>query len=127
VSKVVAVEHIWTGEGAEADIELYRGFVIYEDNILLATLLRRRCPTSTLEDTEELLVDVEWVIPSTALDGDIPDFKRIELRSEQWHRWVPHLVIDGPHSTLLAQNEVTCSNDSGEVDRRQWAQCRRNL
>ena len=127
MAKVMAVEHVWTGEGAEADIELNWCFVIDEDNILLATLVRHRCPTSTLEDTEEFLVDVEWVIPSTALNGDIPDFKRIQLRSEQWNRWIPDLVIDGPHSALLAQNEVTCRNNAVEFDWRQWAQCRRNL
>ena len=127
MTEVMAVEDIWAGEGAETDIELHWGFVIHEDNILLATLMRWRRLASTLEDTEELLVDVQWVIPSTALDGDIPDFKRIQLRPEQRNRWVPDLVIDGPHSTLLAQLEPASSNDAIDFDRRHWAQCRRNL
>lgn len=127
MAKVMTVEHVWTGEGAEADIELHWRLIPDQNCVLLATLMRWRRLTCTLEDTEELLVDVQWVIPSTALNGDIPDFKRVKLRPEQWHCWVPDLVIDGPHSALLAQNEVTCRNNAVEFDWRQWAQCRRNL
>lgn len=120
MAKVMAVEHIWAGEGSEANIELHWGFVIHEDNILLATLMRRRRLTCTLEDTEVLLVDVEWVVPTTALDRDIPDLKRVELRPEQWNSWVPNLVIDGPHSTLFTKDESAGSNNSIQFDCRQW-------
>ena len=104
MAKVMAVEHIWAGEGAETYVQLYRGLVPDENYVLLATLMRWWGAACTLQDTEELLVDVQWVIPSTALDGDIPDLKRVELWPEQWNRWVPDLVIDGPHSALLAEH-----------------------
>ena len=104
MAKVMAVEHVWASKGPEANVQLNWRLVPNEDDILLATLMCWRCGTAPLQDTEELLVDVQWVIPSTALDRDIPDLKRVELWPEQWNRWVPDLVIDGPHSALLAEH-----------------------
>ena len=113
MAKVMAVEHIWASECSEADVQLYRGLVPDENHVLLATLMRWRRLTCTLEDTEELLVDVQWVIPSTALDRYIPDFKRVELRPEQWNRWIPDLVIDGlcrldGVTSSIAKRRFTC-------------------
>ena len=127
MAKVMAVEHVWTGECSEAYVQLYWGLVPNQNGVLLTNLMRWWGAACTLQDTEELLVDVQWVIPSTALDRDIPDLKRVELWPEQWNRWVPDLVIDGPHSALLAENEVTCCYDTVQLDRRQWAQRCRNL
>jgi len=81
----------------------------------------------TLQDTEELLVDVQWVIPSTALNRDILDLKRVELWPEQWNRWVPDLVIDGLHSALLAEHEVAGCNDTIQFDWRQRSKSCRHL
>jgi len=59
VSKVVAVDHLRSGECSELNIQL-AGTGVGEQYDVLASAFPWlwRC-TSTLEDTEELLVDVE--------------------------------------------------------------------
>ena len=127
MAKVMAVEHIWASKGPEANVQLDWRLVPNQNGILLTNLMRWWGAACTLKDAEELLVDVQWVIPSTALDRDIPDLKRVELWPEQWNRWVPDLVIDGPHSALLAEHEVAGSYDAVQLDWRQWAKRSRNL
>ena len=52
MAKVMAVEHVRSCKGSEADIQLYWGLVPNQNGILLTNLMRWWGASRTLEDAE---------------------------------------------------------------------------
>ena len=87
------------------------------DDILPSTLVQwNRCRSSiAAENTNAVDVDVEWMVPATATDNEVPAFRRVCPCGKQWACWIPEAAVDLPATVAAVELNPAGCDDIADI------------